>query len=147
MAANPTPNAPTPPGTKHPKVGTRGTGRRKEAVVRVRLIPGNGTVLINGKSMEVYLGHRKSLHLPLKQALAAAGVEGRYNVLVNANGGGIVGQAQAIRLGVARALSAINPDYEAAMRKEGFMTRDARAKESKKYGRKKARKRFQFSKR
>lgn len=131
----------------YPKVGTRGTGRRKEAIVRVRLVPGNGQVLINGKTMEIYLGARKALHVPVKQALVAAGVEDRYNILVNATGGGIVGQAQAIRMGVARALSDISPEYEAVMRKEGFMTRDARVKESKKYGRKKARKRFQFSKR
>ena len=131
----------------YPKVGTRGTGRRKEAVVRVRLVPGNGTVIINGKSMTEYLGNRPALHLPVKQALVAAGVESRFTVLVSAKGGGTVGQAQAIRMGVARALSAINPDYEVAMRKEGFLTRDARVKERKKYGRKKARKRFQFSKR
>ncbi|MCE3234463.1 MAG: ribosomal protein [Vampirovibrio sp.] len=131
----------------YPKVGTRGTGRRKEAKVRVRLVPGNGQVIINGKSMEQYLGNRKALHIPVKQPLTAAGVEDRYNVLVNAVGGGIVGQSVAIRMGVARALSAINPDYEAAMRKEGFLTRDSRVKERKKYGRKKARKRFQFSKR
>lgn len=142
MAANP-----TPPGTKHPKVGTRGTGRRKEAIVRVRLVPGNGQVIINGKSMEQYLGNRKSLHVPVKQALVAAGVEERYTVLVNANGGGIVGQSIAIRMGVARALSEINSDYEVVMRKEGFLTRDARVKERKKYGLKKARKAFQFSKR
>jgi small subunit ribosomal protein S9 len=131
----------------YPKVGTRGTGRRKEAIVRVRLVPGNGQVIINGKSMEQYLGNRKALHTPVKQALSAAGVEDRFTVLVNAHGGGIVGQAQAIRMGVARALSAVNKDYEIVMRKEGFMTRDSRVKERKKYGRKKARKRFQFSKR
>ena len=131
----------------YPKVGTRGTGRRKEAIVRVRLVPGNGTVIINGKSMEQYLGNRKALHIPVKQPLIAAGVEERFNVLVNATGGGIVGQSVAIRMGVARALSDINPDYEVAMRKEGFLTRDSRVKERKKYGRKKARKRFQFSKR
>ncbi len=131
----------------YPKVGTRGTGRRKEAIVRVRLVPGNGTVIINGKSMEQYLGNRQALHIPVKQPLIAAGVEERFNVLVNATGGGIVGQSVAIRMGVARALSDINPDYEVAMRKEGFLTRDSRVKERKKYGRKKARKRFQFSKR
>jgi small subunit ribosomal protein S9 len=131
----------------YPKVGTRGTGRRKEAIVRVRLVPGNGQVIINGKSMEQYLGNRKALHIPVKQPLVAAGVEERFNVLVNAVGGGIVGQSVAIRMGVARALSEINPDYEVAMRKEGFLTRDSRIKERKKYGRKKARKRFQFSKR
>ncbi|HEY9746662.1 MAG TPA: 30S ribosomal protein S9, partial [Oculatellaceae cyanobacterium] len=128
-------------------VGTRGTGRRKEAVVRVRLVPGNGLILINGKTLEQYLGARQSLHVWAKQALVAAGVEDRYNVLVNAQGGGIVGQAQAIRMGVARALSEISPEYKLVMHKEGFLTRDSRVKESKKYGRKKARKRFQFSKR
>jgi len=131
----------------YPKIGTRGTGRRKEAVVRVRLVPGNGTVIINGQSMGVYLGERPALHIVAKQPLLAAGVEDRFNVLCNAGGGGKVGQAYAIRLGVARALAEINPDYEATMRKEGFLTRDARVKERKKYGRKKARKRFQFSKR
>lgn len=131
----------------YPKVGTRGTGRRKEAVVRVRLVPGNGTVLINGQSMEQYLGNRPALHVPVKQALVAAGVEDRYNVLINATGGGKVGQAQATLMGVARALCDISPEYETVMRKEGFLTRDPRVKERKKYGRKKARKRFQFSKR
>lgn len=131
----------------YPIVGTRGTGRRKEAIVRVRLVPGNGQVIINGKTMEQYLGNRRALHIPVKQPLIAAGVEDRFNVLVNAVGGGIVGQSIAIRMGVARALSEINPDYEVAMRKEGFLTRDSRVKERKKYGRKKARKRFQFSKR
>ena len=131
----------------YPKVGTRGTGRRKEAIVRVRLVPGNGQIIINGKSMDQYLGNRKAIHLPVKQPLMAAGVEDRYNVLVNANGGGIVGQAFAIRMGIARALTEISKEYETVMRKEGFMTRDARVKERKKYGRKKARKAFQFSKR
>ncbi len=131
----------------YPKVGTRGTGRRKEAIVRVRLIPGNGQVIINGKSMEQYLGNRKALHIPVKQPLVAAGVEDRYNVLVNATGGGIVGQSIAIRMGVARALKAINKEHEVVMRKEGFLTRDARVKERKKYGLKKARKASQFSKR
>lgn len=131
----------------YPKVGTRGTGRRKEAIVRVRLVPGNGVVIINGKSMEQYLGNRKALHIPVKQPLVAAGVEDRYNVLVNANGGGIVGQSIAIRMGVARALTAISKEYEVVMRKEGFLTRDARVKERKKYGLKKARKAYQFSKR
>lgn len=131
----------------YPKVGTRGTGRRKEAVVRVRLVPGNGTVLINGQSLDLYLGNRPALHVPVKQPLVAAGVLDRYNVLVNATGGGKVGQAQAMRMGVARALCDISPEYETIMRKEGFLTRDPRVKERKKYGRKKARKRFQFSKR
>ncbi len=131
----------------YPKVGTRGTGRRKEAIVRVRLVPGNGQVLINGKSMDQYLGNRKALHIPVKQPLVAAGVEDRYNVLVNATGGGIVGQSIAIRMGVARALKEISKEHEIVMRKEGFLTRDARVKERKKYGLKKARKASQFSKR
>lgn len=129
------------------KVGTRGTGRRKEAIARVRLVPGTGVVLINGKSMEAYLGARKALHVPVLQPLVAAGVETRFNVLVKAEGGGLAGQADAIRLGVARALVAMNRSNLEVMREEGFLTRDARVKERKKYGRKKARKRFQFSKR
>lgn len=131
----------------YPQVGVRGTGRRKEAIARVRLVPGTGKVLINGKTMEIYLGNRKALHVPVLQPLIAAGVQDRYNVLVNANGGGLVGQSDAIRLGVARALCEISEEHERVMRKEGFMTRDPRVKERKKYGRKKARKRFQFSKR
>lgn len=131
----------------YPQRGTRGTGRRKEAIARVRLVPGKGNVIINGKSMEQYLGNRKALHVPVLQPLVVAGAQERYTVLVNTNGGGIAGQADAIRLGVARALSEISAEYDKLMRKEGFMTRDPRVKERKKYGRKKARKRFQFSKR
>src|SRR5690242_20349 len=92
----------------YPKIGTRGTGRRKEAVVRVRLVPGNGTVIINGQSMELYLGNHAALHIVVKQPLVAAGVQDRFNLLVSANGGGKVGQAYAIRMGVARALKEIN---------------------------------------
>ena len=146
MVANPHSTDSTP-SKKYPKVGTRGTGRRKEAIVRVRLVTGTGAVVINGKSMDEYLGHRKALHIPVKQPLIAVGAEERYNVLVNASGGGIVGQSIAIRMGVARALAAISKDYELVMRQEGFLTRDSRIKESKKYGHKKARKRFQYSKR
>jgi small subunit ribosomal protein S9 len=131
----------------YPQRGTRGTGRRKEAIARVRLLPGTGKVLINGKSMNEYLGNRPSLHLTVLQPLVAAGVQDRYNVLVNTVGGGIVGQADAIRLGVARALVVLNTANHPVMRAEGFLTRDPRIKERKKYGRKRARKRFQFSKR
>jgi small subunit ribosomal protein S9 len=131
----------------YPQVGVRGTGRRKEAVARVRLLPGSGKVLINGKTMELYLGNRKLLHVSVVQPLVAAGVLDRYNILVRVHGGGLVGQADAIRLGVARALADISADNALTMRAEGFLTRDSRVKESKKYGRKKARKRFQFSKR
>jgi small subunit ribosomal protein S9 len=131
----------------YPQNGTRGTGRRKEAIARVRLVPGNGTVLINGKPMEAHLGHRAALHVPVMQPLVAAGVQDRYNVICRTVGGGISGQAYAIQLGVARALASLNPEYHHIMRLEGFLTRDARVKERKKYGRKRARKRFQFSKR
>lgn len=133
--------------TQYRQIGIRGTGRRKEAIARVRLLPGTGTIIINGLTMEDYLGNRPTIHIPVKQALIAAGVDGQYNVIIRANGGGKAGQAQAIRMGIARALSAISPDYGKMMRQEGFLTRDARVKERKKYGRKKARKRFQFSKR
>ncbi|MBY0450171.1 MAG: 30S ribosomal protein S9 [Cyanobacteria bacterium] len=129
------------------KNGVRGTGRRKEAIARVRLKPGTGTVLINGEPMSTYLGNRKALEVPVLQPLVAAGVQEKYDVLVNANGGGKAGQAGAIRLGIARALGEINPEYARLMREEGFVTRDPRAKERKKYGQKKARKRFQYSKR
>ncbi|MBY0404679.1 MAG: 30S ribosomal protein S9 [Cyanobacteria bacterium] len=130
----------------YPKVGTRGTGRRKEAIACVRVIPGNGTILINGRKLDDYFG-RKALHVPVMQPLVAAGVETRYNILVKTRGGGLSGQADAIRLGIARALADINKDQGRLMREEGFLTRDSRIKERKKYGRKKARKRFQFSKR
>lgn len=127
--------------------GIRGTGRRKCAVARVRLLPGNGTVLINGKSMTEHLGNRAALHVPVTQPLVVAGVADRYNLIIRTQGGGVAGQAIAIRLGVARALAELNPDYARLMRLEGFLTRDARVKERKKYGLHKARKRPQFSKR
>ncbi|MGE0200396.1 MAG: 30S ribosomal protein S9 [Candidatus Melainabacteria bacterium] len=131
----------------YPQVGKRGTGRRKEAVARVRLLPGTGVVIVNGRSLEGHFGRRPALHAPVMQPLVAAGVEKSYNVLARVQGGGLTGQADAIKLGLARALSEVNNDLEKVMRGEGFMTRDPRAKERKKYGRKKARKRFQFSKR
>ncbi|MBK8189380.1 MAG: 30S ribosomal protein S9 [Vampirovibrionales bacterium] len=132
---------------QYPQVGVRGTGRRKEAVARVRVKPGSGRVLINGRLMEEYLGFRKALQAPVMQPLVAAGVESRYDVLADVYGGGKAGQADAVRMGLARALSAINPDYETIMRSEGFMTRDARSKERKKYGLHRARKACQYSKR
>ena len=131
----------------YPQVGQRGTGRRKSAIARVRLLPGTGTILINGKSVEEYLGNRTSLHVSVKQALVSAGVESQYTVLCKVEGGGKVGQSQAIRLGVARALAELNPDYARLMRVVGFLTRDARVKERKKYGLHKARKKPQYSKR
>jgi small subunit ribosomal protein S9 len=134
-------------GTPYPKVGTRGTGRHKEAIAQARLVPGKGSIIVNGQLLEAYMGNRKILHLLPRQPLVVAGVEDRYTVLIRTNGGGLVGQAVAIRMAISRALSEISAEYEVVIRKEGFLTRDSRVKESKKYGRKKARKRFQFSKR
>ncbi len=131
----------------YPIIGTRGTGRRKEAIARVRLLPGNGTVLVNGREAKEYFGGRQALLVPVMQPLVAGGVEKTYNVLCNTNGGGLSGQADAIKLGIARALASMNDDLNGVMRKEGFMTRNSLVKERKKYGRKRARKRFQFSKR
>ena len=131
----------------YPQVGERGTGRRKEAIARVRLVPGNGTILVNGVDFEKYLQYRKILQGAVMQPLVAAGVEKQFNVLCRVHGGGVAGQADAVRMGVARALASKNEDLEKVMRAEKFLTRDPRVKERKKYGRKKARKRFQFSKR
>jgi small subunit ribosomal protein S9 len=127
--------------------GFRGTGRRKCAVARVRLMKGNGAVLINGRDMTTHLGNRTLLHVSVLQPLVATSLEGQYNVIARTHGGGCRGQAEAIRLGVARALAEMNPDYARLMRMEGFLTRDARVKERKKYGHHGARKKPQFSKR
>ena len=133
--------------SSYPKIGVRGTGRRKQAIARVRLLPGKGDVVVNGRTLEEHFGHRVAYHLPALQPLKLANVEGNYKVLAKVEGGGLTGQAEAIRLGVARALAEINPDYAKLMRLEGFLTRDSRVKERKKYGLHKARKRPQFSKR
>ncbi len=122
-----------------------GTGRRKEAVARVRLIPGTGKFIVNGKDALAYFGRQ---HL-VDAALAPSRVtdtQGRFDVLAKCDGGGISGQSGAVRLGVARALLEAG-DYRPELKKAGFLTRDARAVERKKYGLKKARKRPQFSKR
>lgn len=121
-------------------------GRRKTSVARVILRTGNGKITVNGKEFEhafPQLLSREDILNPFK----ATETMGNYDVLVNVNGGGTTGQAQAIRLGIARALIEINPDFRPALKKEGFLTRDPRMVERKKYGQPKARKRFQFSKR
>lgn len=127
--------------------GKRGTGRRKEAIARVRLVPGKGRVVINGHPMDEYLQFRKTLQIPVMQPIVAAGLEEKYDIIVRTHGGGLAGQADAIKLGIARALSEVSETLHKQMSTEGFLHRDSRVKESKKYGRKKARKRFQFSKR
>jgi small subunit ribosomal protein S9 len=121
-------------------------GRRKESVARVRLVPGDGTIIINGRPMDEYFG-RETSKMILVEPLKLVDQMGKLNVLVTAKGGGLSGQAGAIRHGISRALCEINSEYRPILKKAGFMTRDARAVERKKYGRPGARKRFQFSKR
>lgn len=123
-----------------------GTGRRKSAVARVRLVPGSGKVTINKKDMDEYFGF-ETLKMIVRQPLVLTKTEGAYDVLVNVNGGGYTGQAGAIRHGIARALLKVNPELRAALKKAGFLTRDPRMKERKKYGLKAARRAPQFSKR
>ncbi|MBN2879072.1 MAG: 30S ribosomal protein S9 [Clostridia bacterium] len=123
-----------------------GTGRRKSAVARVRLVPGNGKVTINKKDMDEYFGF-ETLKMIVRQPLVLTKTEGSYDVLVNVNGGGYTGQAGAIRHGISRALLEVNPELRPALKKAGFLTRDPRMKERKKYGLKAARRAPQFSKR
>lgn len=123
-----------------------GTGRRKKSTARVRLVPGNGKVVINGRDAESYFPY-DTQRLILNQPLAVTETEGTYDVLVNVHGGGFTGQAGAIRHGIARALLEADPEYRASLKREGYLTRDARMKERKKYGLKGARRAPQFSKR
>lgn len=124
-----------------------GVGRRKKAVARVRLIPsGSGTILINDREFENYFP-QDVLRYVVKQPLTLLGAEAKYDVVVNVYGGGYTGQANAIRLGIARALLQAEDGCRSALKKEGFLTRDPRVKERKKYGLKKARRAPQFSKR
>ncbi|MBR5319878.1 MAG: 30S ribosomal protein S9 [Peptococcaceae bacterium] len=128
------------------KVQFYGTGRRKSSVARVRLVPGNGQIIINGKESQDYF-HKKTLEMIIRQPLVLTETEGRFDVLVNAHGGGTTGQAGAVRLGIARALLKADPEYRPALKSAGFLTRDPRMKERKKYGLKGARRAPQFSKR
>lgn len=124
-----------------------GTGRRKTAIARVFLRPGTGRFLVNGKEPWLHLGNVVNYLNLIKKPLEVAKLEGKYDVVAHVHGGGLAGQADAIRLGVARALVALNVTNKTLLKPEGLLTRDPRSKERKKYGRKKARKRFQFSKR
>ncbi|MGH4026990.1 MAG: 30S ribosomal protein S9 [Pseudonocardiaceae bacterium] len=121
-------------------------GRRKEAVVRVRLVPGTGVFTLNGKSLEQYFPNKVHQQL-VREPLLTADKPESYDVIGNLRGGGTSGQAGALRLGIARALIELDPDDRPALKKAGFLTRDARVKERKKYGLKKARKAPQYSKR
>jgi len=123
------------------------TGRRKEAVARVWLLPGTGKVSINSRSLEDYFG-RETSRMVFRQALELTETIGKFDVHVNVRGGGLSGQAEAIRHGLSRCLCKVDaPAFRPALKKNGYLTRDARAKERKKYGQRGARARFQFSKR
>ena len=128
------------------KVTYDATGRRKSSVARVRLVPGEGNIIINDRELAKYFG-LKTLELIIKQPLETTETIGKYDVLANVNGGGISGQAGAIRHGIARALLKVDEEYRPALKKAGLLTRDPREKERRKYGLKKARKASQFSKR
>ena len=123
-----------------------GTGRRKEAVARVRIIPGKGKITINDRTIEEFFG-LETLRMIVKQPLVVTNNESKYDVIVKVIGGGYTGQAGAIRHGLSRALLQANEENRAILKKSGFLTRDSREKERKKYGLKKARKAPQFSKR
>ena len=123
-----------------------GTGRRKNATARTRLYAGTGVIEINGRPFENYFP-RKSLQMIIRQPLVLTKLLDKTDVKVNVQGGGVTGQAEAIRHGISRALLAVDPELRGALKKAGFLTRDARKKERKKYGLRAARARYQYSKR
>jgi small subunit ribosomal protein S9 len=122
------------------------TGRRKRSIAKVRLVSGKGKIIVNNKTIDEYFP-RETLKMLLYQPFQIVGITGKYDAIITVNGGGLSGQASAIRHGIARALVNLNPDFRAKLKKEGLLTRDPREVERKKYGQPKARKRFQFSKR
>jgi len=124
-----------------------GTGRRKSAVARVRLVPGSGQMIVNKRPGDDYFNFNAGYISAAKAPLETLGLENEYDILVNAHGGGLTGQSDAVRLGVARALCQLDPENRKPLKVEGYLTRDPRAKERKKYGLHKARKAPQYSKR
>ena len=128
------------------KVQYFGTGRRKSSVARVRLMPGEGNVLINGRTLDSYFGY-ETLKREVLRPLVITDTQGKYDVIVKVEGGGFTGQAGAIRHGISRALLEVDAELRPILKKAGFLTRDPRMKERKKYGLKKARRASQFSKR
>ena len=128
------------------KVSYRATGKRKEAVACVRLVPGSGKITVNDKDFNQYFG-REAVKIRIVEPLKLTGTDSVYDVIADIDGGGTTGQAGALRHGISKALLEINSEFRAILKKEGFLTRDSRIKERKKYGLKKARKRPQFSKR
>ncbi|MCI8965044.1 MAG: 30S ribosomal protein S9 [Clostridia bacterium] len=131
---------------KSEKIVFAGTGRRKKSIARVRLTEGNGTITVNGTNLDEYFG-TEILKVIVKQPLTATNTVSKYDIICRVQGGGYTGQAGAIRHGIARALVEANSEYKPALKSNGFLTRDPRMKERKKYGLKKARKAPQFSKR
>ena len=128
------------------KIQYYGTGRRKKSVARVRLVPGTGNITINDRSIDDYFG-LETLKVICRQPLELTGTTGKFDVLVNVKGGGFTGQAGAIRHGIARALLQVEENFRPSLKKAGYLTRDPRMKERKKYGLKAARRAPQFSKR
>jgi small subunit ribosomal protein S9 len=124
----------------------QGTGRRKSSVARVRLVPGNGAFSINGRTVEEYFNF-ETLRNEIKRPLVLTNTLGKFDVFIIVEGGGFTGQAGAVRHGISRALLKVDEEYRTVLKKEGFLTRDSRMKERKKYGLKAARKAPQFSKR
>ena len=135
-----------PKGDKTEKLMFNGTGRRKKSIARVRIVAGNGNITVNQKSIDEYFG-TDILKVIVKQPLVATNTLDKYDVICTVTGGGFTGQAGAIRHGIARALLEANAEYRPVLKQNGFLTRDSRMKERKKYGLKKARKAPQFSKR
>jgi small subunit ribosomal protein S9 len=123
-----------------------GTGRRKESIARVRLMPGTGKIEVNGEELEKYFGS-DILRVIVNQPFAVTNTVGKYDAIVKVTGGGLSGQAGAVRHGISRALNEANSEFRPVLKANGFLTRDPRMKERKKYGLKKARKAPQFSKR
>ncbi|MDQ0360022.1 30S ribosomal protein S9 [Breznakia pachnodae] len=123
-----------------------GTGRRKSSVARVFMTPGKGNIVVNGKTLDEYLP-LETLRMVVRSPLETTDTVSQFDIQINVNGGGYTGQAGAMRHGIARALLVVSPDYRAALKAEGFLTRDPRMKERKKYGLKAARRAPQFSKR
>ena len=131
---------------KSEKIVFYGTGRRKKSIARVRLVEGKGDITVNGKTLDEYFG-TEILKVIVKQPLTVTNTASKYDVICKVEGGGYTGQAGAIRHGISRALLEVNDEYRPALKANGFLTRDPRMKERKKYGLKKARKAPQFSKR
>ncbi len=128
------------------EISYKTTGRRKTSIARVNLFPGTGQIVVNKKPVDDYFP-RETLRMMIRQPIELCGLTGKYDITANVEGGGMSGQAGALRHGISRALTALDNDLRPRLKKEGFLTRDPRLKERKKYGQKAARKRFQFSKR